>query len=262
MRRTFFAAAAAAAFAALSSPAVITADTVPVRYRDATAHALLTLRSMDGRVLANGEQTQAAHGNTVTKRLTFHFTDGSIDDETTEFADAGTLRLIHYHHLQKGAAFPHPLDLTIDAETGHIVVRDLSNPRGAHVDETTLSLPEDLSNGLVTNIVRNVSPTALPISVSYLAATPKLRLVRLVITDGGLDSLSTGGETHRTTHYVVDVRLGGLEGIISSAVRKSLPRSHIWISAGTPAFVRAETALGVDGPMWQIDLTPPFQKGS
>jgi hypothetical protein len=208
---------------------------------------------MDGRLLATGEQLQTGRGNIMTKRLTFRFNDGSLDDETTEFTGGGTLRLITYHHVQKGRSFPHPLELTIDARTGHVVVRDLSDARAARIEEKMLTLPEDLSNGLIENIVEHVTPAVLPLSVSYLAATPKPRLVRLVVTSGGLESLATPSSTHQARHYVVDVRIGGLEGVVTTAIRKSLPRSHIWINAGVPAFLRAEAPLGLDGPVWRID---------
>ena len=257
MHRITFAAALAAAVVAVSASVHVSADTVAVDRREAAAHGFLTLRSMDGRVLATGEQVQTAQGNTVRKRLTFRFNDGSLDDETTDFRDAGTLRLIAYHHVQKGPSFPHPVELTIDATTGHVVVREIGDVLTAHVEEKVLTLPADLSNGLLTNIVQNVKPAALPLSVSYLAVTPRPRLVRLVITSAGLDSVATAGATRQSRHYVIDVRIGGLGGIVSTAIGKSLPRSHIWISTGIPAFLRAETPLGVDGPVWRIDLAAP-----
>ncbi len=233
---------------------------VAVHHRENAAHGFLTLRSMDGRVLATGEQTQAARGNMVRKRLTFRFHDGSLDDETTEFRDTGTLRLIAYHHVQRGPSFPHPLELSIDAPTGRVAVRDLAEGQSAEVEETVLPLPADLSNGLVTNIVQNLDPAELPVSVSYLAATPKPRLVRLVITSGALQPVTTAGATTQGRHYVVDVRIGGISGVIATAVRKSLPRSHIWIGADTSGFLRAETPLGLDGPVWRIDLAAPSRQ--
>ena len=259
MHRIPFAAPLAAAVVAIamSVSEQVSADTVAVHHREADAHGFLTLRAMDGRMLATGEQVQTTLGNTVRKRLTFRFNDGSLDDETTEFRDAGRLRLIAYQHVQKGPSFPHPLELTIDARTGRVAVRDIGDARAAHVEEKVLALPEDLSNGLVTNIVENVKPDGLPLSVSYLAATPRPRLVRLVITSGGLDPVANAGVTRQGQHYVVDVRIGGIGGIVSTAIRKSLPRSHIWISTGIPGFLRAETPLGVDGPMWRIDLAAP-----
>ena len=117
-----------------------------------------------------------------------------------------------------------------------------------------MTLPDDLSNGLLPNIVQNLTPPALPATVSYLAATPKPRLVRLVITSGGLEPFSAGGAAREARHYIVDVHIGGLQGVVASAIRKKLPRSHIWISAGVPAFLRAEAPLDPDGPMWRIDL--------
>jgi hypothetical protein len=257
VQRIAFGSAVAAAVIALSVSATISADTVAVGHRTSAAHGLLTLRSMDGRLLARGEQVQAVRGNIVTKRLTFRFNDGSLDDETTEFTDRGELRLISYHHVQKGPSFQHPLELDIDATTGHVIAREMGNAGYARVEEKTLPMPEDLSNGLLPNIVENVRPAALPLSVSYLAATPKLRLVRLVITSDGIESLATAGARYQAQHYVVDVRLGGFEGVVSSAIRKRLPQSHIWINAAAPTFLRAESPLGIDGPMWRIELTSP-----
>jgi hypothetical protein len=238
-------------------PVVLIADTVPVRYRVGSAHGFLTLRSMEGRLLATGEQVQTLHGGVVTKRLTFRFGDGSIDDETTTFADAPNIRLLTYHHVQKGPSFTHPLELMIDARTGHVTRRELNGSAERHTEDLTMALPEDLSNGLLTNVVENVASPALPLTVSYLAATPKLRLVNLVISSGGLDRLSDGTAAHEARHYVVDVHIGGLQGVMASAFRRSLPRSHIWISTGIPAFLRAEAPLDPDGPMWRIDLTEP-----
>jgi hypothetical protein len=94
--------------------------------------------------------------------------------------------------------------------------------------------------------------------VSYLAATPKLRLVNLVITSGRVERLSDGTAAHEARHYVVDVHIGGLQGVMASAFGRNLPRSHIWISTGVPTFLRAEAPLDPDGPMWRIDLTQPL----
>ena len=241
--------------------ATLAADTVPVSYRDSTAHGFLTLRSMDGRLLATGEQTQVARANVVTKRLTFRFSDGSLDDETTVFTDATSLRLMTYHHVQKGPSFSHPLELTIDATTGRVACRDLSAGRD-QIEDTTMDLPADLSNGLTTNILENARLAALPLTVSYLAATPKPRLVHLVISSAGLEPLLAGGAARQARHYVVDVHIGGLEGILASAVRKPIPRSHLWMSTGVPTFLRAEAPLAMDGPIWRIDLASPIPRAN
>src|SRR2546421_12536640 len=118
MHRALIAIALALVLQIASSRA--SASSVNVRYQQGTGHGFLGLRTMDGVLLASGEQVQIARNNRITKRLTFHFKDGSIDDETTVFSQGGVLRLISYHHVQKGPSFPRPVDLTIDPQTGHV----------------------------------------------------------------------------------------------------------------------------------------------
>jgi hypothetical protein len=45
----------------------------------------MVARSEDGKVIANVEFTQVVQDDEVTMRLTYHFVDGSIDDETTTY---------------------------------------------------------------------------------------------------------------------------------------------------------------------------------
>lgn len=82
------------------------ADPVPVRFTRGTIHGLLELRSEDGRVVASGDMVQVAHGSQITAQLTFHFKDGSIDDETTVYSQRRIFQLITDHHIQKGPSFP------------------------------------------------------------------------------------------------------------------------------------------------------------
>src|SRR6201999_701826 len=100
------------------------ADPVPVRRTQGTFHAFLVLKTLEGATLASGDLVQVAHGNRVTTRLTFRFRDGSLDDETTVFAQRATFRLISDHHIQSGASFPKPLDMSIDAVSGQVTSRD------------------------------------------------------------------------------------------------------------------------------------------
>src|SRR5438105_7066923 len=82
--------------------ATLAADTVPVRYRDRTARGFLTLRSMDGRLLATGEETRVARTNVITNRLTYRYSDGSLGDETTVLTDTASLALMTYRPEQAG----------------------------------------------------------------------------------------------------------------------------------------------------------------
>ncbi len=61
-----------------------------VRHMQGTSHAFLTLRSESGAVIGYGELLQLVHGDRVSSRLTFHFRDGSVDDDVTDFTQRST----------------------------------------------------------------------------------------------------------------------------------------------------------------------------
>jgi len=98
----------------------------------------------------------------------------------------------------------------------------------------------------------------LPPSVSFVAATPKPRLVKLKIAAAGADSFSTAGMARKATHYVLKVDIGGVAGLVAPLVGKQPPDSHIWILEGeAPAFVKSEAALFMGGPLWRMELVSP-----
>src|SRR5438128_1071602 len=76
---------------------------VPVRYEEGLVHGFLTLRTTAGTVVANGDLIQVARGDRVTSRLTFHFTDGSVQDETAIFSQRTHFQLTSYRLIQTGA---------------------------------------------------------------------------------------------------------------------------------------------------------------
>jgi hypothetical protein len=85
------------------------ADPVPVRYAEGVTHGFLVLRTLQGKDVADGDLSQVVHGDRVSRRLVFHFKDGSIQDESVVFSQRGTFRLLSDHLIQKGPAFPHPI---------------------------------------------------------------------------------------------------------------------------------------------------------
>ncbi len=92
--------------------------------------------------------------------------------------------------------------------------------------------------------------------MSYVAATPKPRLVKLAIVVRGEDRFSVVGARYKATLFVLKVELGGLTGVIAPLIGKEPPNTKVWIvSSGTPAFVKAEQSLFPNGPLWRIELT-------
>jgi hypothetical protein len=115
------------ACAALLQPVVLPAAPVAVRHLEGLVHGFLVLRTLEGDTLADGDLIQVAHGDRVTSRLVFHFKDGSIHDETAVFSQRRNFRLLSDHLVQKGPAFEHPVEVSIDGSTGQVTVRDTND---------------------------------------------------------------------------------------------------------------------------------------
>jgi hypothetical protein len=233
------------------------ADPIPVRHLQGTFHAFLSLKNLEGHALAIGDLVQVSHGTRVTVRLTFHFRDGSLDDETTVFSQRKNFQLISDHHIQRGPSFPKPIDVSIDAASGtvtSVTTKDgKPDTRQDHMD-----LPPDLANGLTPLYMLNLDPVAASTRVSMIAPSAKPRLVHLVITPDGEDRASIGGSGRAVTRYLAKIEIGGVAGVVAPIIGKQPADMHIWILPGpAPALVREEAQLFEGGPVWRIEQLAP-----
>ena len=253
----------------LIGPAIVGADRVLVRYAEGVSRGFLTLRNPEGRIIADGETTQRRRGTRLTSTLVFRFRDGSSYQQTTIYTQGREFRLVSEHVIQRGPSFPEALDMSIDVATGTVIVK-YTDDGTAKVETTHLELPADLANGLVPTLLKNADPRDPPKSFSYVAATPKPRLVTLQVSTAEPDVFTSGRIRHRATHYVLKVELGGVSGAIAPLIGKQPPDSHVWILRGdVPAFARAAQPFFSDGPLWSIEVaalawaaprrTPPSQ---
>lgn len=234
------------------------AEPVPVRYTEGVTHGFLVLRTLQGRDVADGELTQVVRGDRVSRRLVFHFKDGSIQDESIVFSQRGTFRLLSDHLVQKGPAFPHPIDVTIDGVSGDVKVRYTDDDGKEKLAKERLALPADVANGLLPTLLRNFPRGVPSMTVSLLAATPKPRLVKLEVSPEGEDTFLIGGLKLKATRYVVKVKIGGIAGMVAPLIDKQPPDSHVWVQGGeAPSFVKAEAPLFLGGPVLRIELTSP-----
>jgi hypothetical protein len=217
----------------------------------------LVVRSADDKLLADGDVTQTVRGDRVTTRLTFRFKDGSTHEESTVYSQRERLSLISYHLVQKGPSFPQSLDMSVEG-TGKVAVRYQDERGQAQNDVDNFAVPSDLANGLVAKLLMNARPDAMPTSFSLMAATPKPRMVKLLVTPAGHERFTIGGAPREAMHYVLKVEIGGVAGVIAPIVRKQPPDSHVWIATGdVPAFVKAEQPFYAGGPLWRIELASP-----
>jgi hypothetical protein len=236
-------------------------EPVAVRYPQGVLHGFLVLRTADGKRIADGDLMQTVDGDVVTSHLVFHFTDGSLQDETTRFSQQGTFRVISDHLVQQGPIFPEPLDLFIDGRSGRVEVRysEHGQPRTA---TKRMVPPADLSNGIIPVLLENARGDHLPKSFSLIVATPEPRLVTLELSKGAPEELATGAERHRAIQYVIKVHIGGLAGFLAPLAGKQPPDSHVWILAGeAPTFLKASEPFYASGPLWTIELVSPTRPG-
>jgi hypothetical protein len=243
--------------ASLLWPGALLGQTVPVRHTEGLVHGFLTLRTLDGTPLADGDLIQTARGDRVTSRLVFRFKDGSIHDETAVYSQRQRFHLLTGHVVQKGPTFPQPLEMSIVASSGRVTVRYTDSGK-QKTEAEHFDLPPDLANGLVLTLLKNIQGGAPPKTISLVAATPKPRLVKLAVSAVGDEPFSTGGTARKAMHYVLKVEIGGISGFLAPLLGRQPPDSHVWILGGeAPAFVKSEQPLYLGGPLWRIELVSP-----
>ncbi len=233
------------------------AQPVAVRQTEGAVHGFLTLSSLDGAVIAEGDLEQSARGSRVTSRLIFRFKDDSRQEETTVFSQTGHFHLISDHLIQKGAAFKRQMDLTVNGSTGEATARYSDRDGKEKVESARLDLPPDVANGMVPVLLRNLAPGA-SLTASMVVAAPKPQLVKLAISPEEEDWFLTGTERRKATRYVVKVEVGGVKGAIAPLVGKQPPDTHIWIMSGAaPAFLKSEGPSCDGCAVWRTQLAAP-----
>ena len=246
------------AFAALLcwlAPACVQAEPIPVRHVQGSLHGFLSVRTVEGALIAMGDVSQIVHGDRVTAHVAFHFKDGSLDEETAVFSQRRTFQLISDHHIQRGPFFPHPLDMTIDARSGLVTVRTTGKDGKEEVDSEHMKLPPDLVNGLTFVAAINVPPDA-PAAVSMVVSAPKPRLIKIVFTPRGEEPFSVAGFERKAMHFDMKIDLGGIAGIVAPLIGKQPPDLGAWVfDSEAPVLVRLIGYLYLGGPTLTFEPT-------
>jgi hypothetical protein len=198
----------------------------------------------------------------VGKQLSLHvdirFLDGSRHDDKVTFETAGHMRMVQETLVQKGPTFPTQIETSIKSEQGVVRVSYTDEKGKSDTIEEKMEIPPDTGNGLLLTIMKHVDPDAAETAISWIAATPKPRLVKLVITPQGKEVLKHGVIKSETIHYVVKTHIGGLAGLIAPIIGKQPPDIHVWMLAGgAPGFVKFEGPLYAEGPIWRIEMAAP-----
>ena len=188
-------------------------------------------------------------------RLTYHFVDGSIDDETTTYRQEGTFRLVRNHHIQKGPFFEKPIDFAVEAATGTATNRTTDKNGKIHVENEHVVLPDDLANGFVGTLLLNVKPDTAPFRVGMLVPVGRGRLIRLLISPEGEQPFQTKEQTLKATVFRIHPELGGIVGVIAQLIGLQPKDVMVWVLEGEePAVVRIVGQLGGYGPVVSAEL--------
>ena len=250
-RRSFF----VAVFVVMTLGTAARAEPISVRHIQGPMHRFMVARSEDGKTIASGEFSQVVQGDEVTMRLTYHFVDGSIDDETTTYRQQGTFRLVRNHHIQKGPFFTKPIDFTVEAAAGIVTSRTIDKNGKIYVDSKHMALPDDLANGFVGTLLLNVPQNTMPFRVEMLVPVGGGRLIRLLISRDGDEPFRVTGQTLKATVFRIHPELGGIVGVIARLIGLQPKDVMVWVLEGDdPAVVKIVGQLGGYGPVVNSDL--------
>ena len=244
-----------AAFLIITLGTAASAERISVRHIQSPMHRFMLVCSEAGKIIANGEFSQVVQGDEVTMRLTYHFMDGSIDDETTTYSQQDTFRLVRNHHIQKGPFFVKPVDFTVEAATGIATSRTTDKNGKIHVESEHMDLPDDLANGFVGTLLLNVPHNTTPFRVGMLAPVGRGRLIRLLISPEGEQPFQMTGQTLKAAVFRIHPELGGIVGAIAPLIGLQPKDVMVWVLEGEePAVVRIVGQLGGYGPVVSSEL--------
>ena len=237
--------------------AIAGADPVPVKHMEGDVHAFLTIRDDAGKLIGYADEVNVRAGRSWRSRLTIHFRDGSLADETAVYTQGASLHLVSDHLVQKGPSFPKPTDMTIDTAKGLVTYHENKDGRD-ELKSDTMELPADLSNGIMPIVVQNLQHGSAEVKVGYVVMTPKPRLVKLAIHPEAKVSYYKAGISRTASHYRIHVEIGGVEGILAPIVGKEPPDLDAWVSMGeAPTFLKLHGFLFLGGPQWTLQLSSP-----
>jgi hypothetical protein len=84
----------------------------------------------------------------------YHFNNCLIHDETTVVSQRDTFRLLRCHLTQKGPAFQHPKEMTIDGSSSVEVTIQYTEDGEEKVAADQLKWAADVSNGMMFTLLK------------------------------------------------------------------------------------------------------------
>ncbi|MGE0517630.1 MAG: hypothetical protein AB7P78_01325 [Candidatus Binatia bacterium] len=233
------------------------ADPVRMRQPECSAHGFLVLEDASGTVRAHGELTQWVERGAIASRLVFHFDDGSLYDELVRFSQRPVFRVLSYRLVQRGGSFKDSSDIQFDRSGKYRASIQKASDEEPETAAGTMEIPEDVSNGIVSILLKNLAPGASA-TTHLLAFRPEPILLELELRPEGSDEFWVGSSAGKATRFVVTPRVVGIKGVFATATGKQPQAFRMWIAQGrAPVLLRFEGPLYMDGPPWRIEHGAP-----
>ena len=253
-----------AIWAFMIQPSRFSAEQVRVHHIEGVTFGFLVLRNLDGEIVAYGELKQVIEQDPknneetglVVGDLLFHFKDGSFYEEITRFTQHGKFRLVSDQVEQKGPSFKQASKSWIDARTGTVTVQTFDKGK-EKISTSHLDLPDDVANGLLFVLLKNIDPSS-EATVSFVAASTKPRVVKWIISPAPEKTIKFGFITLKAQQYIVKTKIGGAGGVIAPLIGKKPPDLRAWlVKSEAPTFLEYEGPLSEDSPVWRIEIAAP-----
>lgn len=230
---------------------------ISVRFVEGATHGYLLLRDERGDRLADGEMIQKTRGDLVEGQLIFRFKDGSLHDERVSFTQKRVFSLQSYKLIQRGPSFPAAIDVAMDRKTGEYRVQSSQDGSADTPLIGRLELPEDVSNGMVVTLLRNLEAGSRE-TVHFIAFTPEPKVIELKLIPAAKRTIHIGDLAKQAIQYVLEPQLNSVTMFFGKLLGK-LPRAfhyHFWLlTDDVPAFGGFEGPLYLNGPTWRIEQT-------
>lgn len=152
----------------------LSAEPVAVSKSEGIVHGFLSLRSLEGDLLATGDLIQVPNQERIESPLVFHFLDGSTHDERVVFSQKKVFRLETIISCKKVPRFT----------TAQRTEKTRERPR------VRSSFPSDVYNGMFFTLLKSLDahiPEEAKRKVTMVVFTPDPRMVSIEISSQGED---------------------------------------------------------------------------
>jgi hypothetical protein len=111
---------------------------------------------------------------------------------------------------------------------------------------------------MVSLVAENFPRKAPEMKVSYLAGSPKPRVVKLSIKPDGEDTFRLGGVNRRSSRFNIHIEIGGIAGVIAPVIGKTAIRHQSLGSGWRSTRIRQDGRTSLPKrPNLDMELTSP-----